>query len=252
MRAPTQKLIETWKEDEVTPFAGWDFSHLDGRWHSEELPWDYADIVRSHLRPDMMLLDMGTGGGEFLLTLNHPYPNTTVTEGYPPNYELCLQQLAPLGITVRSVVDDKLDFPDQSFDIVLNRHESYLASELKRVLKPGGMFITQQVGGRNNSVLSRRLIPGYAPELPDHDLAHNMQAFTREGFEIQRAEEAIQLLKFYDTGALVYFARNIPWEFPGFSVDTHLPQLLEVEDEIASRGFVSSDEHRFLLVTRRP
>ena len=28
---------------------------------------------------------MGTGGGEFLLTLDHPFYNTVVTESYPPN-----------------------------------------------------------------------------------------------------------------------------------------------------------------------
>ena len=36
----------------------------------------------------MRLLDMDTGGGEFLLSLGHPFERTAATEGYPPNVEL--------------------------------------------------------------------------------------------------------------------------------------------------------------------
>ena len=37
----------------------------------------------------MKLLNIETGGGEFLLSLNHPKHNTSVIEGYQPNVELC-------------------------------------------------------------------------------------------------------------------------------------------------------------------
>ncbi|MNJ78400.1 hypothetical protein D3C77_761450 [compost metagenome] len=33
---------------------------------------------------------------------------------------------------------------------MINRHEAYSVQELNRILKPGGLFITQQVGGQNN------------------------------------------------------------------------------------------------------
>lgn len=252
MTSAIENKIQAWKEEEAAPFAGWDFSHIAGRWQDGELPWDYKTVVQSFLKPEMKLLDMGTGGGEFLLTLAHPFGNTSVTEGWQPNYELCLRHLAPLGITVKFVRDDILDFPDGSFDIILNRHESYLVDELKRVLRPGGIVITQQVGGTNNTNLSRRLIPGFTPEFPDHDLTRNLSLFTNAGFEILRSDEICMPLRFFDTGALVYFAANAPWEFPGFSVDTHLPQLLEIDDEISRNGFVSGTEHRFLIVARKP
>lgn len=74
------KLKELWKKEEENSFKGWDFSHLKNRWIDEKLPWDYREILDKYLKPDYKLLDMGTGGGEFLLTLNHPYNNTSVTE----------------------------------------------------------------------------------------------------------------------------------------------------------------------------
>ena len=43
---------------------------------------------------------MGTGGGELLLSFNHPYDKTSVTEGYEPNIKLCQEVLSPLGIKV--------------------------------------------------------------------------------------------------------------------------------------------------------
>ncbi|HBF39089.1 MAG TPA: SAM-dependent methyltransferase, partial [Firmicutes bacterium] len=96
-------LKENWKNEEQNTFKGWDFSYLDKRWQHEQLPWDYKLIVANYLKPADKLLDMGTGGGEFLLTLNHSHVLTSVTESYLPNVELCKQTLAPLGIEVRQV-----------------------------------------------------------------------------------------------------------------------------------------------------
>src|SRR5690606_11544784 len=107
-----------------------------GRWENEDLPWDYKKIVLEYLKDEMNLLDMGTGGGEFLLTLKHPYNKTSITEGYEPNYFLCKEILEPLGIKVYKVINDNLDdIDDDAFDIIINRHESYNEKEIRRVLK---------------------------------------------------------------------------------------------------------------------
>ena len=66
------KLKELWNKEEKNAFEGWDFSYLENRWEDEGLPWDYKDILKRYLNLDFKLLDMGTGGGEFLLSLNHP------------------------------------------------------------------------------------------------------------------------------------------------------------------------------------
>jgi len=71
-----EKYHEIWLEEERKSIEGWDFSVLDGRWESEAIPWDYKEEVQNHLKPTDRLLDLGTGGGEFLLTINHPYELT--------------------------------------------------------------------------------------------------------------------------------------------------------------------------------
>ena len=57
---------------------GWDFSEIAGKWDDGDdlLPWDFAALVQQYRRDDLHLLDMDTGGGEFLLSLGHPYERT--------------------------------------------------------------------------------------------------------------------------------------------------------------------------------
>ena len=69
------ELKAAWEtEERQAQIHGWDFSHIRGRFEEEnDLPWSYREIVRSCLREDAALLDYDTGGGEFLLSLGHPY-----------------------------------------------------------------------------------------------------------------------------------------------------------------------------------
>lgn len=203
-------LKAEWKREEAFAFKGWDFSHIRGRWEGENLPWDYETILRTYLKTTDSLLDMGTGGGEFLLTLGHPHKLISVTESYPPNVELCQKTLSPLGITVAQTYDDeKLPFDDASFDIVINRHESFDPAEVSRVLQSGGYFITQQVGGSNDRDLCERLISDFTPPFPAHTLENNANVLKTLGFEILKAEEIFTPIRFFDVGALAYFAKII-------------------------------------------
>ena len=242
-----------WLLEQQRSIEGWDFSHLNGRWESDPLPWNYTELIKNYLHASDKLLDLGTGGGEFLLTLNHPYQLTSVTEGYPPNYLICLQNLMPLGIRVKPVDEtNQLDFPDQSFDIVIDRHEAYDLYEVMRVLKPGGYFITQQCGGFNNVDLSRRFMPDFVSEYAGFNYHSQVDAFNKTGFEVIHHHEYLPKLRFYDVGAIVFYAKNIPWEFPGFSVERFLPQLDEIQKIIEKKGHIESTESRFLIIAKKP
>lgn len=246
------KLKDEWKLEEAYSFKGWNFSHIEGRWSSEDLSWDYKRTLLSHLKSRDKLLDMGTGGGEFLLSLEHPYTLTTVTESYLPNIKLLKETLQNMGITVAFILNDNhIPFEDNSFDIILNRHESYNIREVARILKSGGYFITQQVGGKNNNDLSSMLIDGFKPKFPHHNLESNIALFKEAEFEIIEALEEFPRIRFYDVGALVYFAKIIEWEFPNFSVDTCFDNLCKFQNTIDINGFIDGTEHRFLIVAKR-
>lgn len=239
--------------EEAASFSGWDFSHLHNRWEGEQLPWDYEQILRQYLKPEHQLLDMGTGGGEFLLSLNHPASHCSVTEGWQPNVELCRQRLEPLGICVRKIDDPKhVPYPDEAFDLVINRHEAYDLNEVYRILKPGGMFVTQQVGGRNDDDLSEKLgCYRDSYDLDTFDLHHAMEAAVKAGFMVEQGFESFTPIKFYDLGALVYFAHIIEWEFGGFSVETHFELLCSLQQELEANGCITGREHRYLITARK-
>jgi SAM-dependent methyltransferase len=213
MKKGAEELKSQWLAEEGVAFQGWDWSRLEGRQLTEALPWDYGEIARSALRPETRLLDMGTGGGEFLLSPGHPPKNCSVTEGYAPNLRLCEERLAPLGVTVRGIGEsDRIPYGDAEFDLVLNRHESFDAEEVFRVLKPDGSFITQQVGCWNNRALIEALLPGQKTLFPGHDLEGARKKLECAGFIIERAEESFPLARFMDIGAVVYYAKIIEWE----------------------------------------
>ena len=144
--------------DVNAPFSGWDFSHIisTGRMVEAPLTWSYGSILLRELRNTPSLLDMGTGGGEYLSSLQPLPPYTFATEGYVPNVPIARSRLEPLGVKVYEARGNSttLPFVDNQFDLIINRHEAYSAREVYRILKPGCHFITQQVGGSNNADLN--------------------------------------------------------------------------------------------------
>ena len=147
--------------------------------------------------------------------------------------------------------DDRLDFPDSTFDIIINRHESFDINEVYRVLKRKGIFITQQIGGENDIDLSRRLIKDFKPQFSDNSLNMVIPTLEKLEFDILYRNELFTPIKFYDTGALVYFAKIIKWEFPNFSVDKCLSELIDIEKEIEEKGYLEGTEHRYIVVARK-
>ena len=251
----TEELRKLWKAEEaIAHIKGWDFSHIEGRYTSEDsLPWDYRAAILEHLRPQMQLLDIDTGGGEFLLSLNHPHHNTAAMENYPPNIALCAETLLPLGIDFRpGSGSGPLPFEDCRFDLVINRHGDFHADEIFRVLKPGGLFITQQVGADNDRALVRLLCGDLPPAFPEQHLAMVEEKFRRAGFTLLQGQEAFTPIRFYDVGAFVWFARIIQWEYPGFSVDTHFDRLLEAQQLLETLGVIEGLTHRFFLIAQKP
>lgn len=249
-----EELKSIWKkEEEIAHIHGWDFSHIHGRYEEEnDLPWDYEKIVREYLKDDLKILDYDTGGGEFLLSLNHPYDKTAATEGYGPNVELCREKLLPLGIDFKSC-DNPAEIPyeDGIFDIIINRHGDFKASELYRLLKKGGIFITQQVGGENDRDLVELVLPGTEKPFPHLNMKEQRKVFENAGFQIIQAEEAYRPILFYDVGAFVWFAHIIEWEFPDFSVEKCFEQLLEMQRTIEKNGKVEGTTHRYLIVAKK-
>ena len=251
----SSELLSKWKqEEEKAKIIGWNFSYIEDRFHSDEdaLPWNYTNVIKLYKLNNHRILDIDTGGGEFLLSLGHPYQLTSATEGYPPNVELYRKKLGSLGIDFHEMSDySKMAFADSSFDLVINRHGSYDANEIYRILKPDGLFITQQVGEDNDRELVEMALPGTPKQFSGLNLKDQTKAFETVGFHILESDEAFRPIHFYDIGAFVWFARIIVWEFPGFSVDSCFENLLNMQRHLEETGSIEGTIHRYYLVAQK-
>ncbi len=244
-------LLTYWKAEEAAPFAGWDFSHLHGRFQESPLPWDYMALARQLLPEAATVLDMGTGGGERFLQLRDIWPaQAFVTEGWPPNVVLAGQRLLPLGVGVVASNRHSLPFAPHSFDLVLNRHTGYRSWDVARVLRPGGVFLTQQIDALWGWDLQVAMGMVVAERPSSYELAlHYCQ--TETDLIIEQAADHTGTMTFSDVGALVYYLKAIPWMVPGFTVDTHLPYLLALQKNLEQGQPLQFETRQYLLLARK-
>jgi len=233
-------------------FEGWDFGWLEGRLIQEDPPWHYPEIVRAHFASAQSLLDLGTGGGEMLASLVPLPPDTHATEAYPPNQIIARQRLEPLGVTVHAIADKPdLPFSDGQFDLVINRHEAYAPEEIRRILKPGGLFITQQVSGLDNLELNQALEDRISFPFLHWGLETALTGLYEAGFRVEQAEKAALRSSFRDIGAVVYYLKAIPWQIEGFDPQTHHDRLVRLHNIIERQGEFVTTAHRFLIIAQK-
>jgi SAM-dependent methyltransferase len=213
------------EEADRQPFSGWDFDWLDGRIESAPLPWDYTGTVEelAEISPD--LLDLGTGGGEWLSSLRSLPPLTVATEAYPPNVGVAGARLRPLGVHLIQVsaardnsgrpikgTTSRLPIADAAFQLIACRHESFEPEEVARILAPGGWFVTQQADAGNDDDYRRLL----GAPLDRVDPADRWEVWlpdqlTEAGFEVVEVGSASLVQTIRDVGALAWNLKAISW-----------------------------------------
>lgn len=242
----TDELLEQWSQDAKAPFEGWDFSYLNGRMIEGEPPWSYLNLAKVAVAGAQDILDVATGGGEIFSSLA-PFPGRArAVEGHVPNLAVARRRLEPLGVDVfQGNTQSGMPFADGAFDLVLNRHGGFRAAEMHRILQPGGVFLTQQVGGDNLA----DLVAAFGGRLayPDNTLERVCEDLEVLGCEIQLSEEWRGPARFYDVGALVYFLKAIPWVIEGFEVERNLDVLEALHRQLQSGGPLEFTYSRFLV-----
>lgn len=238
----------------------WGAGFLPGRHHEEPLPWSWTDLVRRYAAGATAMLDMGTGEGGRLRDAGPLPPHTVAYEEWAPTVPAAITTLRPLGVQVVRCVgsvdntsdggpdrDDRpaLPFRDAAFDVVVNRHEAFPPREVRRVLRPGGAFLTQQVCGDHGDRV--RALLGLPPsgERPWR-LSDAVRQVTEEGFIVEDSGEASPAMWWTDVGAFVAYVRSVPWYLPGLRlggdsggggvlIDDHRDRLRELHGSVPIR-----------------
>lgn len=239
----------------VAPRRGWDFSRV--RHQVGPVPWDYMQVAARYLSPLHRVLDVGTGGGERFLALADCYGSGIGIDADPAMVAVAEENLPEdLACRIKFLPMDaaELEFPDGAFDVVLNRHSVVCVGEVARVLRPGGVFITQQVGAHNTANICALF--GCGPggrydRLPEQEIGAWVDGFAGRGF-VQRcwAEYDVPYL-FLDVESLLFWLMAIPMP-EDFDLDTHWPQVDHILTEFRTPRGIETNEHRELLIVQKP
>jgi SAM-dependent methyltransferase len=236
--------------DRAHAFSGWDFHHVDIRQVEPGPPWDYERVVREQAPPSGCTLDMGTGGGEVLARLRNGLPQQVVaTEAWHVNAPLAYRRLRPLGVSVVRTRNLLLPFRDGSFDLIINRHEELVPSEVARVLRPRGRFVTQQVARPQLWELRR-----FFPRMTDFgdqrwEYARGLE---RAGLEITMDRQHDFKTAFRSLSDLAFLMCVTPWSVTDFDVDRDLDALLAVDRAFGTNAGIVLTESRYLIVAQKP
>ena len=123
------------------------------RSHRTRTAENSAAYLLPHLRPEMSLLDIGSGPGTITVDLAHRVASVTAVEHTEAAMALTRDEAVRSEVPVTCVVTDihALDLPDDSFDVVhahqVLQHVSdpvTALSEMRRVCKPGGLVAVRE------------------------------------------------------------------------------------------------------------
>jgi hypothetical protein len=179
-------------------------------------------------------------------------PERTVgTEGYGPNVQRAARNLSSRGAHLVWTDESRpaLPFAARSFELVTSRHPvDTWWDEIARVLKPGGTYLSQQVGPNTVYDLSEAMLGPLPPsQHSKRDPALAREAAERAGLVVSDVRVERPLTEFYDIGAVVYFLRLVVWIVPGFTVSRYRDQLRRVHEQIERDGAFRTSASRFLI-----
>ncbi|MFD8971284.1 MULTISPECIES: class I SAM-dependent methyltransferase [Streptomyces] len=247
-----EELID---EAAAAPVEGWDFSWLAGRAHEQRPSWGYQRVMGERMARARAALDIQTGGGEVLAGVPKLPPLVVATESWPPNVAKATGLLHPLGAVVVADEDEPpLPFAGKAFDLVVSRHPvTVWWEEIARVLRPGGTYLSQQVGPASVFELVEYFL-GPQPEevrrMRHPDDAR--RAAEAAGLEVVDLRSEFLHTEFLDVGAVVYFLRKVIWMVPGFTVDQYRDRLRELHEQIEREGPFVARTARFLIEAHKP
>jgi SAM-dependent methyltransferase len=248
--------------ERIPDLTGWDFSRLQ----AEEFPppWRFSDVIRSYLNGTQWIADLGTGGGEAFLHLTPDFARgfglDNSTERLGAAGKLAIQRNVS-NVAFVGANNASLPFPVRSLDLVLARYADYAPAEVVRVLRPGAIFATQQMGdddttnifdtfgwGTYGAYWRARFQSEGRVYVPTSQTA---QQFASLGCDVVTFDEYDLPMYFKDVEALVFYLKASPLP-EEIDPEKHWQPISRLVDEHATDLGIRTNQHRELLVVRKP
>lgn len=238
--------------DEVGPLNGWDFSKV--KVAAEGVQWEFYNEVTQRCKQPDQLLDIGTGGGETLLSIAHTVSHVVGIDLSSGMIQTANQHLESSNKTnVRFVQMDaeKLDFPQNFFNVVSCRHSPFHAKEVAKVLVPEGIFLTQQVSENDKLNMTQAFGRGQHTNLDGTLKNRYIEELKVAGFtDIQSFEyDATEYFETYED--LVFLLKHTPI-IPNFGKYNNDFEILQqfIADNQTEKG-IKTNSKRFMIISKK-
>ncbi len=222
---------------------GWDFSGMNVL--RQPVPWDYHDVVMRYLRSSDAVLDVGTGAGERLSDLAPAFGHGLGIDTDPEMVRLASEN--PAGNLSFRVCSQRLESVPQTFEVILDRHAPFDLAAIAAHLRPGGYFITQQVGERNMACVKAAL--GQPPSPPPI----GRQAIAASGLRPLAFLEYDAEYVVHDIESLVFWLNALDPAHADVDGQSALASAATLNRILAGnvdeRGYVTN-EHRYLAIAQ--
>jgi len=232
---------------------GWDFSQI--KFSSEGPRINYCRVVESYLDRNQKLLDIGTGGGEKFLKFAPKVKKAIGIDVDPKMVETARENLRKSGLSnVKFEVCDseKLRFGGQEFDVVIDRQAPFNPKEVARVLKPGGVFITQQVSEGDKLNFKEIFRRGDSYGIKSGTLKNRYLRELREaGMKIIEEKTANTIEYYRSMDDVIFLLANTPI-VPDFDFEREQDKLKQIEERFKTKKGIRTNAERFLIVAKKP
>lgn len=236
-------------------WRGWDTVRVKMR--RAPVPFDYTEVVRGILTGKDIALDMGCGDGRVLASLADGFTRgigVDISKEKIDDARLSLPMKLRMRVHFTRAAAHAVPAPDGAFSVVLNRQAPLFPDEIDRVLAPGGVFITQQVGRQNTRAIYAAFneARGPLPEWPEEMLLpHTLTELRERGFTTLDQQEYDVPYVFGDAASLLYWMQRVPVP-PDFDIERDAETVLEVLERLGTPQGIVTNEHRKLLVMQKP
>ncbi|WP_405155270.1 class I SAM-dependent methyltransferase [Paenibacillus sp. FSL K6-0108] len=249
-----KKMDYTTFYERIGRLNGWDFSSL--KVTSEGVGWNFYEEVIRRTKPSDLLLDIGTGGGEAVLSIADAALLLIGIDLSRGMIETAQRNLKASGSrsNVRFVHmnAEQLTFPDQFFNVVSSRHCDFCAAEVFRVLADGGVFLTQQVSENDKYNVKNAFGRGQASDVQPGTLMERYKRELREaGFQDIQARE-YNATEYYTTPDDLFFLLTHAPIIPGFGEkESDLERFQQFVEQNSCDQGIRTNSARFMVTARK-
>ena len=240
--------------ERVGAVIGWDFKEIDKRKIVVGKKWDFLEIVKNYVDKKVILLDIGTGGGEKLLQVSK-----FVKKAYGIDHSKEMIKTAEKNLVKSKILNvefkfaeaKKIPYPDNFFDVVICRHSPFFVNELSRILKSKGIFITQHVGEKDKENIKKIFGRGQDFEKKvNTSMNKYINNLKKAKFTILRKDVYSATEYYYNMKDLIFLLKNTPI-IPNFDIKKDRNFLKEIEQKYKTNKGIKTNSFRYLIIGRK-